>query len=79
MTLYGKADCHLCEQAESLVASVARETGQPYRKVDIQSAPDLFETYRYRIPVIQVEGGPTLDWPITPGQLRRAIQAVVRP
>lgn len=79
VTLYGKVDCHLCDEAEVLVASVTRESGHGYRKVDILSAPDLYERYRYRIPVVQVDDGPVLDWPFTPGQLRRAVQAAVRP
>lgn len=78
ITLYGKADCHLCEQAEEQLAAVTRELGQQYRKVDICSAPDLFDQFRYRIPVIRVDGGAELDWPVTPGRIRRAILDVTR-
>jgi hypothetical protein len=79
ITLFGKPDCHLCDEAEALVMSVTGGLGNAYRKVDILSRPDLYEAYRYRIPVVQVGGGPTLDWPFTPGQLRRAVQAAARP
>ena len=79
ITLYGKADCHLCDEAEVLVQAVAPEFGQSYLKVDIQSDPALFAAYRYRIPVVQVAGGASLDWPLTAGQLRRALQAVATP
>lgn len=78
VTLYGKAECHLCEVAEAQLAAVARELGRDYRKVDITADAELFDRYRYRIPVIQVEGGPELDWPVTPGQIRRALQAAAR-
>jgi len=73
--LYGKAECHLCEQAEAVLAPVAATLGVAYRKVDITSAPDLFDRLRYRIPVIEVPGGQTLDWPTTAERVRRAILA----
>ena len=55
--------------------TVETHLGAIYRKVNIESAPDLFERFRYRIPVIEVPGGPTLDWPTTPERVRRAILA----
>jgi hypothetical protein len=73
--LYGKAECHLCEDAEAILARVAADLGVTYRKVDIEGSPELFERFRYRIPVIEVPGGQTLDWPTTPERVRRAIQA----
>ena len=54
---------------------VARDVAMTWQKVDITTDAALFERYRYRIPVIEVVGGPTLDWPTTPGQIRRAIRA----
>jgi hypothetical protein len=73
--LYGKVACHLCEEAEAILMRVTADLGVTYRKVDIERAPDLFERFRYRIPVIEVSGGPTLDWPTTPERVRRAILA----
>jgi hypothetical protein len=73
VTLYGKPDCHLCDEAEAILKRVAADLAVTYRKIDIQSSPELFESFRYRIPVIQVEGGETLDWPTTAERVRRAI------
>jgi hypothetical protein len=78
ITLYGKADCHLCDEAEALLARVGASIPIEVRKVDIQSSTELFERYRYRIPVIDVGGGQTLDWPTTPDRVRRAILGVER-
>jgi glutaredoxin len=75
VTLYGKPDCHLCEEAEAILARVADELGVTYQKVDIERSAELFERLRYRIPVIEVRGGQTLDWPTTPERVRRAILA----
>ena len=79
VTLYGKPDCHLCDEAEDRLASLSRQFGLTYRKVDIQTSPHLFERYQYRIPVIEVDGGATLDWPVTREQVWKAVRAAVRP
>lgn len=78
LLLFGKPDCHLCDQAEAIVARVATDLGLAWRKIDIRSDPALFEAYRYRIPVIQVENGATLDWPTTVERVRRAALAATR-
>jgi hypothetical protein len=79
VTLYGKPDCHLCDEAEDRLKRLSRKVGLTFRKVDIQSSPDLFDRFRYRIPVIEVDGGATLDWPVTSEQLWKAVQAATRP
>jgi len=76
--LYGKADCHLCDEAEAILTAVSRDLGVRWRKVDIDSDPALFERFRYRIPVVEIPGGPSLDWPTTAGQVRRALQVAAR-
>jgi hypothetical protein len=76
--LYGKTDCHLCDEAEAILSAVSREIGVRWRKVDIESEPALVERFRYRIPVVEIVGGPTLDWPTTEGQVRRALQVAAR-
>jgi Glutaredoxin-like domain (DUF836) len=78
VTLYGKPDCHLCDDAEDRLAGLSRQVGLRYRKVDIQSSAELFERFRYRIPVIQVEGGATLDWPVTSEEMWSAVRAAAR-
>ena len=76
VSLYSKPGCHLCEEAEALLATLARRQPLTVQKVNIESSPELFEQYRYRIPVIEVAGGLTLDWPTTVERVRRAIQTV---
>jgi glutaredoxin len=76
VTLYGKPDCHLCEDAEAILSRVAAELRIDYGKVDIESSAELYERLRYRIPVIEIEGGGSLDWPTTPERVRRALLAV---
>lgn len=79
VTLYGKADCHLCDEAEDRLVRLSRQVGLTYRKVDIRSSPELFERFRYRIPVLEIDGGATLDWPVSSEQLRGAVREAARP
>ena len=79
VTLYGKPDCHLCDEAEDRLVGLSRRVGLRYRKVDIQGDPGLFARFRYRIPVIEIDGGATLDWPVTEEQAWSAVRAAARP
>ena len=53
MVLYGRPDCHLCEEARALLREVA---GAEWREVDIDSDEELLRAYLERIPVIEVDG-----------------------
>lgn len=78
ITLYGKPDCHLCDEAEDRVKAVSEQIGITYQKIDIRSSPALFARFRYTIPVIEIHGGATLDWPVTAKQILAAVRAVRR-
>jgi hypothetical protein len=73
--LYSKQDCHLCEEAAAILRRLQSEMLLDWRTVDITSDESLFERFKYRIPVIEVEGGVTLDWPTTVERVRRAVLA----
>lgn len=68
--LYGTTACHLCEQAEAMLAWAAASSGRsiPYRKVDISDSDELFERYGERIPVLRSDdaAGRELNWPFDP-------------
>lgn len=61
VTLYGKAGCHLCDVAREHLEALAAEREFALREVDIRRDPALFERYRYRIPVIVVDGEERLE------------------
>lgn len=61
VTLYGKAGCHLCDEAREHLEALAAEREFDLREVDIRRDPVLFERYRYRIPVIVVDGEERLE------------------
>lgn len=59
--LYSTEGCHLCEQAEELVLSLAPEID--IEKVDIAYDDALYEQYRYHIPVLKNAADAELNWP----------------
>src|SRR5579859_739525 len=53
---YTKAGCHLCDNARDALDEIATHTSYELREIDIRSDMALFERYRYRIPVILING-----------------------
>jgi hypothetical protein len=49
------------------------EAGVSWQSADITTDAALFEQYRYRIPVIEVDGHEVLCAPITRADVRRAL------
>ena len=71
--LYSKRECHLCDEAAAILTSIAAELDLDWHRVDIETDPALFERFRYDIPVVEILGGATLQWPTTRERVRRAV------
>jgi hypothetical protein len=60
VVLYMKPECHLCEIARGWLDDFAAEpdayASLVIDEIDIRRDPATFETYRYRIPVITIDG-----------------------
>lgn len=54
--LVGRAGCHLCEDAERVVAEVCGERGVAFEVVSIEGDPELADRYGEYIPVVLVDG-----------------------
>ena len=68
LQLYGSACCHLCEQAESVLA----EVGVQAEHVDILEDDALLASYGTRIPVVKKrDDGSELGWPFDAEMLKR--------
>ncbi len=66
MTLYSTAGCHLCEEAEAMLA----QAGAAWETVDIAADPALLDSYGVRIPVLRTAGGAELGWPFDVAAVR---------
>ncbi len=72
VTFYTKAGCHLCEEAREMLEDVAAITDFDLTEIDIRSGPQVFEQYRYRIPVIIVDSETIIEGRIQFRELAKA-------
>jgi Glutaredoxin-like domain (DUF836) len=57
LVLYGRPDCHLCDEAREAVRPLVNEVGDvTLVEVDIESDPALFRRLLERIPVLELDG-----------------------
>ena len=70
VTLIGKPDCHLCEDARAIVARVCDQAGVPWVECSILDDPALADEFAERIPVVLVDGRPFDFWRIDEARLR---------
>ncbi len=77
LTLIGKPDCHLCDDALAVVEGVLAD--YPAVALDRQSILDdaaLLEKYHDEIPVLLIDGRVHNIWRIDPVRLRTALEGV---
>jgi hypothetical protein len=75
ITLIGKPDCHLCDDARAVIAQVCAATGESWTELSILDDPVLADEYWERIPVVLVDGRPHDFWRVDAGRLTRALGA----
>ena len=75
ITLYTKAGCHLCDEAREHLEDLAADVELDLSEIDIRSDDALFERYRYRIPVIVVDGVERLEGRISAEDVRALADA----
>jgi hypothetical protein len=73
VTLIGKPDCHLCEDAQVVVGTVCGELGVPWEEKDITRDEELYRAYWEQIPVVLVDGAQHTFWRVDEGRLRKAL------
>lgn len=74
LLLYSRPDCHLCEEAEDLLAVV--DPDRTVEVVDIEDDIALLDRYGVRVPVLRLEpAGRELAWPFDAPTLTRFLKA----
>jgi hypothetical protein len=77
VTIYGRAGCHLCDQArEQIIALAAQDGPIELREVDIESDERLLATYLERIPVVEVAGVEVSELEFDADAFRNAVHTV---
>lgn len=70
VTLIGKPDCHLCDDARAVVERVCAQTGVGWQERSILDDPALADEYWERIPVVLVDDRPFDFWRIDEARLQ---------
>ncbi len=73
VVVYSRAGCHLCDQAEAIVAEVCGAAAVAWDRIDIDTEPDLVERFTEQVPVTFVDGAQHDFWRVDPMRLRSAL------
>jgi hypothetical protein len=77
VTLYGRPDCHLCDEArEGILALRAEGRRFELREVNIESDERLHRLYLERIPVVLVDGEEVSELALDVAALRSRLDTV---
>jgi len=71
--IYSGPNCHLCDEAKSILEPVLSKRGWHLIVVDIQDNASLKEKYGLRIPVVLLPDGREKGWPFTAAQIARML------
>lgn len=72
--IYSKPRCSLCDKAKAVVLAVREKIPFELVEIDIRSSPDLYERYRYDIPVIQIGGERAFVHRVDPAELEARLR-----
>jgi glutaredoxin len=75
VTLYTRAGCHLCEDAEAVLRAAMERAPFELTLVDVDADPALAERYGVRVPVVAVDGVERFEFEVPPGELLAALGA----
>ena len=73
VTLYGRADCHLCDAARAVIERVCADLGEEYVEVDIDTDEQLQRRFTDEVPVTFVDGRQHDFWRVDEQRLRSAL------
>ena len=76
VTLYTRAGCHLCEEAERVLRAEQAATPFHLELVDIDGDPELARRYGVRVPVGAVDGQDLFDYEVPVDLLRARLGRV---
>jgi glutaredoxin len=78
LTLYTRAECHLCHEMQAVVEVVARELPLALELVDVDRDPALVAAYGEEVPVLLVNGRKAFSARVEPAALRARLAREAR-
>jgi Glutaredoxin-like domain (DUF836) len=76
VVVYGRAGCHLCEDALVSIARVRSRVPFVLEQRDIESNDEWFMRYLERIPVVEIDGEVAFELFVDEPQLERRLSRV---
>jgi glutaredoxin len=77
LTLYGKPDCHLCVEAQSVLRELRSELEFELSEVDITTDEALHRAYFERIPVVALGDEELFEYFVEEDTLRQRLQTIL--
>lgn len=74
VTLFGRPECHLCDEARAVLERVRRDHPFEMEERDITRDDDLHRRYLERIPVVCLDGDELFEFFVDEHALRRRLQ-----
>ena len=76
--LYSKKGCHLCEIAREKLLEIKKEISFALNEVDIEKNEEIFEKYKYLIPVIEMDGKMVFNYKVNEEELKKLLRSQPR-
>jgi glutaredoxin len=70
LTLYVRADCHLCHEMRAVIDDLRRDVPFELDAVDVDGDPALVAAHGDEVPVLFVNGRKAFKYRVTPCELR---------
>jgi hypothetical protein len=75
LNLYTTSHCHLCEQAESMLAAFANDFDLQWSTIEIADDASLLNLYEIKIPVLKrLDNNHEICWPFTLNEIIKFIK-----
>ncbi len=75
LTLYSRAECHLCDEMKAVVRDVSRDLGLALEEVDVDTDPELRARYDTEVPVLAINGRKAFKYRVRKRDLLRRLDA----
>ena len=72
-----KKDCCLCDDAKEIIERVLPDFPATLTMIDIESDPDLFATYKEKIPVVRINGKESFFYKTHEITLRKKLEELI--
>ena len=79
VTIYSKNNCHLCDVAIETLLKVRKEFPFSLTEIDIEKDKEIFEKYKYLIPVIEIDGEKIFNYKIDENELKKILSLSSQP